>query len=248
MGSLGLANEGGLDPYALLQAFRRKARSLGVAYLKDEVVGIERTGHRVTAVKLASGGRIACGALVDAAGPRAGAVAALAGIELPVRPRKRFVYVFDCREKVDCRELVIDPSGVYFRPEGSHFLGGVSPPADADPDCLDLEVEYALFEEVVWPALARRVPAFAAVKLVRAWAGHYDYNILDQNAVLGPHPEIANFLFANGFSGHGVQQAPAAGRAVAELIAHGRYRTLDLRRFGYERIARNEPLREVAVV
>jgi sarcosine oxidase len=247
-GSLGLEHEGWLDPYALLNAFRRKARALGVAYREDEVVGFERDKNRVGAALLASGERIACGAVVDAAGPRAGMVAELAGIALPVRPRKRFVYVFDCRASLHCNQLVIDPSGVYFRPEGRQFLGGVSPPEDQDPDCLDLDIQYALFEDVVWPALAHRVPAFEELKLLRAWAGHYDYNTLDQNAILGPHPELANFHFATGFSGHGVQQAPAAGRAVAELVAQGRYATLNLARFGYDRVVRNEPIRELNVV
>jgi sarcosine oxidase len=247
-GSLGLEHEGWLDPYGLLNAFRRKARALGATYLHDEAVGFEREGGRVAAVRLASGARLACGAVVDAAGPRAGDVAALAGIALPVRPRKRFVYVFDCRASLHVNQLVIDPSGVYFRPEGMQFIGGVSPPEDQDPDCLDLDGRSELFEETVWPALAHRVPAFEELKLMRAWAGHYEYNTFDQNAVLGPHPEIANFHFANGFSGHGVQQAPAAGRAVAERILHGRYVTLDLARFGYDRILRNQPIRELNVV
>ena len=156
---------------------------------------------------------------MNAAGYHAPEIAAMAGIALPIRPRKRFVYVFDCSEPgVHGAPLTIDPTGVYFRPEGQSFIGGVSPPEDRDPDCLDLEIDYGLFEEVVWPTLAERVPAFEAIKLVRAWAGHYDYNTLDQNAILGPHPEIRNFYFANGFSGHGLQQSPAAGRATAELI------------------------------
>jgi sarcosine oxidase len=247
-GSLGLEHEGWLDPYALLNAFRRKARALGVSWLHDEVVAIEREGARVAAVRLASGTRLACGAVVNAAGPHAGRVAGLAGIELPVRPRKRFVYVFDCRASLSVNQLVIDPSGVYFRPEGAQFIGGVSPPEEEDEDCLDLEVRYELFEERVWPVLAHRVPAFEELKLLRAWAGHYEYNTVDQNAILGAHPEIGNFYFANGFSGHGVQQAPAAGRAIAELIVDGRYRTLDLARFGYDRIVRNDPIRELNVV
>ena len=247
-GTLGLSNEGWIDPYSLLQAFRRKARALGAVYLTDEAVGLERQGSRIEALTLAQGGRIACGNLVDSAGYHAHEVAAMAGIELPIRPRKRFVFVFDCKEPVERAPLLIDPSGVYFRPEGANFIGGVSPPEDQDPDCFDFEIDYRLFEEVVWPTLAERVPAFEAIKLVRAWAGHYDYNTLDQNAILGPHPEIRNFFFANGFSGHGLQQSPAAGRATAELIAHGAYRSIDLTRFGYERVLRGEPIVELDVV
>jgi sarcosine oxidase len=247
-GTLGLANEGWTDPYSLLQAFRRKARSLGVTYLADEVVALRRAGNRIVSATLAGAGEIGCAAVVDAAGARAAEIAAMAGLALPVRPRKRFVYVFDCRDAPTGVPLVIDPSGVYFRPEGSGFIAGVSPPEDGDPDCLDLELDYGLFEEVIWPTLARRVPAFEAIKLTGAWAGHYDYNTLDQNVILGPHPEVANFYFANGYSGHGLQQAPATGRAISELIAYGEMRTLDLRRFSYERVAANAPLRELNVV
>jgi len=143
---------------------------------------------------------------------------------------------------------VIDPSGVYFRPEGRQFIGGVSPPPERDPDCLDLELDEALFYEIVWPTLARRVPLFESIKLTSCWAGHYDYNIVDQNAIVGPHPELRNLFFINGFSGHGLQQAPAAGRAVAELLVHGAFRTLDLARLGYDRFARGELVREANVV
>jgi sarcosine oxidase len=247
-GTLGLSNEGWTDPYGLLQAFRRKARSLGVTYLADTVTGLERAGGRIVAAQLAQGGRIACGTLVDCAGVRAADVAAMAGLALPVRPRKRIVYVFDCREDLGRVPLVIDPSGVWFRPEHDSFIGGVSPPESEDPDCLDFELDYRLFEEVVWPTLAERVPAFEAIKLVRAWAGHYDYNTLDQNAIVGPHPEVRNFLFANGFSGHGLQQSPAVGRAVAELIALGGFRSIDLARFSYERVLANQPIVELNVV
>ncbi len=247
-GTLGLADEGWIDPHSLLQAFRRKARSLGVGYAKDEAVGLTRNGERITSVTLAAGGRVACGSVVNTAGPRAAHVAALAGLDLPVRPRKRFVYVFDCRAEAKAAPLLVDPTGVWFRPEGHGFICGVSPPEDEDPDTLDLELDYRLFEETVWPALAHRVPAFEAIKLVSAWAGTYDYNTLDQNAILGPHPELRNFYLASGFSGHGLQQSPATGRALAELIAYGRYRTLDLSRFSIERVLRNEPLRELNVV
>ncbi len=247
-GSLGLADEGWFDAYALLQAFRRKARSLGVEEVAGEVVEIERDGGRATGVRLADGSEIEADWVVNAAGPRAGAVAAMAGLELPVCPRKRMVFHFDCRTRVES-PLTIDTSGVYFRPEGPNYIAGSSPRGEQpDPDTLDLEVDRSWFEEVIWPAMAHRVPAFEAIRLLDAWAGHYEVNTLDHNAVIGPHPDLHNFLFANGFSGHGLQQAPAAGRALAEWIATGNYETIDVRPLGYERIAANEPYRELNVI
>jgi sarcosine oxidase len=248
-GSLGLSDEGWFDAHALLQAFRRRARALGVEYLAGEVVAVERDGSDVRGVRLADGRRLEAGVVVNAAGPRAAEVAAMAGLELPVRPRKRFVYHFDCRARLGPAPLTINPGGVYFRPEGPAWIGGFSPRAgDADPDTLDLEVDRAPFEAVVWPELARRVPAFESLRLLDAWAGHYEVNTLDHNAIIGPHPDLPGFLFANGFSGHGLQQAPAVGRGLAEWIVAGRYETLDLTPLGYARIARNEPIRELNVV
>jgi FAD-dependent oxidoreductase domain-containing protein 1 len=244
----GPKNEGWIDPAALLHGFRRKARALGAAFLADEVVGIAHQRGRVAGVTLRGGGTLGCGALVNAAGPHAGALARLADIELPVRPRKRTTFVFDCREALPPLPLTIDVTGVAVRPEGRQYIAIVSPPPGRDPDSDDLEPDHAMFEDEIWPALAARIPAFAAVKVTGAWAGHYDYNTFDQNAILGPHPQLANFLFCNGFSGHGIQQSPAAGRAVAELIAHGRYRTLDLSALAYARIAAGRPIKEINVV
>ncbi len=247
-GSLGLKNEGWIDPYALLQAFRRKARSLGAEYIHDEVVAVERNGPRIASVTLKSGGRLGCGVAVNSSGTHAHLVAAMAGLDIPIRPRKRFIYVFDCREPPEKAPLTIDATGVFFRPEGVGFVCGVSPPESEDPDCLDFELDYSLYENVVWPALAERVPAFAAIKLTRAWACQYDYNTLDQNVIIGPHADCENFLLANGFSGHGLQQSPAAGRALAEIIVHGGFRSIDLARFGFARVRRNEPLKESNIV
>ena len=248
-GAFGRSGEGWFDAHSLLQLLRRGARERGAVYLHGEATGIERRRNHVDAATLADGRRIACGTLVNAAGPQAGDVAAFARLRLPVEPRKRCVFVVACRTDIAGMPLLVDTSGVWARPEGSSFICGVSPPAEADARADgDFEVDYGLFEEIVWPALARRVPAMEALKLVRGWAGHYDYNALDQNAVIGPHPQAPNFIFANGFSGHGLQQAPAAGRAVAELIVHGRFTSLDLTRFGYERIAAGRPLREANVI
>lgn len=247
-GAFGETGEGWIDPYSLMQAFRRKAIDLGAGFLQDEVVGLERDGGRIAAVRLASGDRIAAGHVVNAAGPRCALVAEMVGIDIPVRPRKRLVYTFHCREEVPDCPLTIDPTGVYVRPESGNFICGVSPSADNDPDCLDLEITYDLFDEVVWPTLAHRIPAFEAIKPGQAWAGHYAYNTVDQNAILGPHPEISNFHLANGFSGHGLQQSPAVGRAIAELISFGAYRSLDLSRFDFARFAEGRPVHEINVV
>jgi FAD-dependent oxidoreductase domain-containing protein 1 len=247
-GSLGLADEGWFDAYALLQAFRRKARSLGAEELAGEVVEIERDGGCATGVRLADGRRITADWVVNAAGPRAAGIAAMAGLQLPVSPRKRMVFHFDCRTRV-ASPLTIDTSGVYFRPEGPNYIAGSSPHGEQpDPDTFDLEVDRSWFEEVVWPAIAHRVPAFEAIRLLDAWAGHYEVNTLDHNAVIGPHPDLPNFLVTNGFSGHGLQHAPAAGRALAEWIATGDYETIDMRPLGYERIAANQPYRELNVI
>ncbi len=248
-GCLGLSMEGWFDPFALLQAFRRKARSLGAEYREDRVTGIAVEGGRASGLTLASGDRLSADWVVDAAGPRAREVAALAGLELPVFPRKRQVFVFDCRAELPGMPLVIDPSGLYVRPEGSGFICGIAPrEGEPDPDTLDLEVDWTPFEEVIWPRLAHRVPAFEAIKPTGAWAGHYSVSTLDHNAILGPHPELPNFLFANGFSGHGLQQSPAVGRGLMEWIVHGGWRSLDLSRFGYERIRRGDPIVERNVV
>jgi len=248
-GSLGLADEGWFDAYALLQGFRRRARSLGVEGRVGEVVALDRDGDRISGVRLADGGRIGADWVINASGPRASRVADMAGVDLPVRSRKRIVYHVEAPISLGAAPLTVDPSGVYFRPEGSTYITGFSPREnEVDPDTDDLGADRAPFETFVWPTLARRVPAFDRLRLLDAWAGHYEVNTLDQNAIVGPHPVITNLLFANGFSGHGLQQAPAVGRGLAEWIATGHYETLDLTPLGFARIDRNEPLRELNIV
>src|SRR5690606_36784665 len=146
--------------------------------------------------------------------------------------------------------LLVDPSGVYVRPVGSVYLTGGAEDGEneAAADPADFDPEWDLFEVTIWPALATRIRAFEAIKMTRAWAGHCDYNALDQNAVIGPHPEVENFVFANGFSGLGLQQVPAVGKALAERIFHRGYRTIDCSAFGYERIAEGRAFRELNVI
>ena len=251
LGCFGRSGEGWLDPYSLMGLFRKAAAGKGVDIIQGEVASVKKQGERASSLTLADGTEIACGTLVNAGGTGAGALARMAGIELPVGPRKRYVYVLDCpgaSEALHKAPLTVDISGIYFRPEGQQFICGLSPEETDEPSEMDWDVDYTWFEERIWETLAARIPAFEAIKVVNAWVGHYDYNALDQNAVIGPHPQISNFLFANGFSGHGLQQGPGAGNAIAELIVHGRYRTIDLARFGFERIARNAPLFERNVI
>ena len=249
-GAFGRSGEGWFDAHAMLMLFRKALRHKDIDFLSHSVTGIQRSGNRVLGVSLDNGENLEAGTIVNAAGPSAGKVAALAGLSLPVEPRKRSVFVFEARDKFADMPLMVDPSGIYVRPEGSVYITGGAESEDgeepADPS--DFEPDWPLFEETIWPVLATRVPAFEAIKATRAWAGHYDYNTLDQNAVIGPHPEVGNFIFANGFSGHGLQQAPAVGKALAELLLHGAYRTIDCSAFGYERIAEGRPFRELNVI
>jgi FAD-dependent oxidoreductase domain-containing protein 1 len=247
-GCWGQSGEGWFDGYGLMQALRRKAGALGVEFLSAEVSAIERNAGRVTGVRLADGTVRPGGTVVVTAGTSTPRLIADLGITLPVQARKRFVFSFSCREPLPRFPLLIDPTGVYARPEGEVYISGTSPPADEDPEAVDFEVDHRFFEERIWPALAARVPAFERIKPGRAWAGHYDLNLFDANAIVGALPAYPNLLIATGFSGHGLQQAPAVGRGLAELIMHGRYTTLDLSALGYGRVAAGRPIVERNVV
>ncbi|WP_068306134.1 FAD-binding oxidoreductase [Pararhodobacter sp. CCB-MM2] len=256
LASYGRSGEGWFSNTGLMNGFKAKARELGVTYVTDEVVAIGREGARVTSVTLKSGAVIAAGTLVNASGPRAALTARMAGLDVPVEPRKRTLFVFDCantpegsaRVNQGRLPLMIDPSGTFCRPEGRYFLSGCPPVEDPAADWDDFEPRWEEFEDIIWPALAERSPQFEAIKVVNQWAGHYDFNVLDHNLIVGRHPEVTNFVYANGFSGHGLQQGPAAGRGVAELITYGSFRSLDLSEVGYERIVAGRPFLEKAVI
>lgn len=249
-GGFGEHGEGWFDAHRYLSILRSALSRMNVTFLRDRVTGLKIDHGRLAKVTLEAGGSFECGQFVNAAGPGAGAVAKLAGIELPVAPRKRTVFVFSCRTSLPDMPLTVDPAGVYVRPEGARYISGWGPPEEADSiaEADDFEPNYAEFDDVIWPTLAARIPAFEAIRFERAWAGHYDFNALDQNAVIGPHPEIGNFHFINGFSGHGLQQAPAAGRAVAEKIVFGEYRSIDCTAFSYQRIIEKRPFRELSII
>ncbi|MBL4917568.1 NAD(P)/FAD-dependent oxidoreductase [Szabonella alba] len=250
LGSLNTRDEGYFDGITVFDWFRRKAREGGVEYVANEVVAINRAGGVVNSVALATGEVISCGQVVNAAGTRGGAVAAMAGLSIPVAPRKRFTWIISTATPL-ARDLplTVDPSGVHMRQDGksTYMIGGhADHDPDVDPD--DFDMDHAIWMDKIWPAIATRIPAFEAVRVLREWVGHYDYNRFDRNAITGPHPELPNFIFLNGFSGHGLQQSPAMGRAVAEWLVHGGYRSLDMTPFHIDRLIAGRPYVERAII
>ncbi|SIS64473.1 Glycine/D-amino acid oxidase [Gemmobacter megaterium] len=248
-GSYGPRDEGWFDNMGLLGGFRQAARRQGVEFLHDEAIGLEMAGSRITAVKLASGKVLACGAVINAAGTRGAQVMEWAGAPIPVEPRKRTVFVIDApNARHPTAPLIIDHLGYYMRPEHEGWICATVPDGDAACDVEDFEPEAHLFEDVIWPMLYQRSEGFDACKVQRLWVGHYDYNTLDQNAIVGRDPRRDNLYVLNGFSGHGLQQAPAIGRGMAELVVHGAYRALDLSELGVERVLDGRPFLERAIV
>lgn len=280
MGCHGLEGEGWFDPWSLLQAFKKKAYSMGVNYLNAEAVGFEfQEFPEILAEGIDPGSyealekvviktdkgelrTIKFAIAVIAAGAQSGEVARMArigtgkgllSIPLPVEPRKRFVFCYHCPDGPGLNTpLTIDPSGTYFRREGlfGNFIGGRSPSEDQEPpiDTGLEEVDHCYFNSDVWPFLAKRVPAFEKLKVKSGWAGYYDHNYFDENGIIGPHPYYHNLYLACGFSGHGLQQAPAVGRAVMEMILDGGFTTIDLSRMSFDRIITRDQLLEHNIV
>ncbi len=252
LGSINLVDEGLWDATAVFDWWRRSARERGVEFAAGEVVSMARNASstKVESVTLATGQTIACGQVLNASGPRAARTAAMAGIDIPVEPRKRYSWIFKADRPLD-RDLplTIDPSGVHVRENGGGTYqcgahAGIDPAVEPD----DFTFDHDLWENHVWPVLATRIPQFEAIKVTSEWAGHYAMNTFDHNAIMGPHPDVTNFHFLNGFSGHGLQQSPAMGRGTAEWLVHGEYRSLDMTSFHYDRIVANEPIIERAVI
>lgn len=251
LGSHNLLDEGYFDGNSLFDWWKRKAKENGAEYVTNEVTAMTRNkaGRQVESVILKSGDVVNCGIVVNASGPRAILTARMAGIEIPVEPRKRYTYIFDAQHPLD-RDLplTINPCGVHMRSDGIYYLAGCPPDDDPAVDYDDFQEDFSIWEEKVWPAIAARIPQFETIKLINSWVGHYAYNTFDQNAILGPHDQVENFIFVNGFSGHGFQQSPAMGRGTAEFIVYGEYRTLDLSPFNYDRIIQNKTFIENAVI
>ena len=252
LGSINTVDEGFWDGTAVFDWWRRQSKERGVDYIANEVVAISSNaqGSKIDSISLKSGEVISCGKVVNASGPRAARTAKMAGVTVPIAPRKRYSWIFSAETPLEQDlPLTIDPSGVHVRENGggTYQCGGHS---EIDPDVAydDFVMDQEIWQDHIWPILATRIPQFEAIKVQSEWAGHYAYNHFDHNAVMGPHPEIINFYFLNGFSGHGLQQSPAMGRGTAEMLIYGHYKSLDMTPFHYDRIINNVPLIEKAVI
>ena len=249
LASFGAKDEGWFDNMSLLGGFRRAAQHQGVRFLRDRVVDLGGANGQVATVTLENGGMVSTEAIINAAGTSASDFLRMLGEEYPVEPRKRTVFMVDAPNAIHPdAPLLVCHSGFYLRPEHNHWICAIVPKDDRVAEKDDFEPDLHLFEESLWPKLYERAPGFDAVKVLSAWAGHYAYNTLDQNAIIGRHPNWHNLFLMNGFSGHGLQQAPAVGRGIAELLLYGAYQTLDLSDLGVERILEGKPFLEEAIV
>lgn len=239
--------DGWCDPNAMLQGYRRKAKAHGAVFVEDRVAAFEAADGAVRRARLEATEPIEADSFVLAAGAWSAPLGETAGMRLPIAPMRRFDHYFATRTPIEPLPFVKDLARLAFRPEGDGYVGSV---VHTDvPRGFDQSVDHGYFEREVWPALARRFPAFEATKCHRSWAGLYEQCDLDGNPVIGNWPErLPNLYVIAGFSGHGLMHAPAAGRGIAELIVHGEYRTLDLARLGYARVLRNEPYAETGIV
>ena len=242
------SGEGWFDAWSLMSLVRKAARARGVDYVKGHVEGIGISNGRARSVRLSDGSDLSADWVVNAAGANSAAVVRDLGIALPVSPRKRTVFSIRAPLERAGFPMLFDTSGAWIRPEGEGFICGIAPEEADDHDATgDFEPDHDLLESTLWPALAHRIPALEELRVERAWAGHYEVNALDHNGIIGPHDEVANLVFATGFSGHGVMHSPATGRGVAEMLVHGQYQSIDLSPLGYHRIRTGTPLHETVV-
>jgi FAD-dependent oxidoreductase domain-containing protein 1 len=240
-------DDGWLDPHSVLMGFRNKARSLGAQFLADEVVGLARQGNTVTTARLASGRRVEASHFVNAAGAWAKDVCAMVDVNAPIEPLRRFEHYFKCQDPIEPLPYLKDTHRLAFRPEGTGYSGGI--PTLQEPRGYNFDVDHAYFEKVVWPALAHRFPQFERTRCISTMPGLYDQNEFDGNVIIGPGADgLANFHMLAGFSGHGLMHVPGCGRAMAELILTDSYQTIDLTRFGWQRLIDGAPLRERGII
>lgn len=245
-GGLYCHEDGYLDPYSVMQGYARKAKSLGANYVYEEVKTITTNKGKVTGIQTIDGQNFNAPIVINCAGPWAPKLSEKINLPIPVVPLKRQIIQFDTEQPLEKQlPLTIDPSGVYFRHEGESIISGYS---EQVKPSIEFTWRRSFFEETLWPVLAHRVKNFERAKVSSGWAGIYSHNTIDQNAIIGGHPNMSGYYLACGFSGHGMQQAPAVGKGLAELIMYGKYKTIDLHPLRFERFAQNDLVIEEAIV
>lgn len=237
---------GYMDPYSVMQWYAKKARQLGAEFIFEAVKEISTDGiGSVTGVKLVSGETYRAPIVINACGAWSGEISKTIGLEIPVVPLRRQIFCLDVAVPFEKPlPLTVDPTGVYFRHEGEKIITGL---ANDVPCGFEFHWEESLFRETIWPILSDRCANFESLKLERGWAGLYDHNFIDHNGIVGQHPELNGYFVATGFSGHGLQQAPAVGKGMSELLRLGRYETIELSPLSIERFAQNKLIYESAV-
>ncbi|EZH65952.1 FAD-dependent oxidoreductase [Bacillaceae bacterium JMAK1] len=244
-GGIYCSESGYLDPYSVMQGYIKNAKRLGVEYVYDEVAELVLDDVFQNGVKMTNGDTYYAPIVINSAGAWASQLSQQAGFPLPVVSLPRRVFQFDTEVPLqNPLPLTMDPTGVYFRHEGKHFISGYA--EDYVPS-MDFSWKRQDFIENIWPIIGHRVGPFEQLKLQSGWTGLYDHNTEDHNAIIGEHPEAKGYYVAFGFSGHGMQQAPAVGRGLTELIMKGYYDTLDLSPLRVERFKEKELVIEDAI-
>lgn len=244
-GGLYCSESGYLDPYSVMLGYVKYAKKLGAEYIYDEVDSLITETGKVKGIKLADGREYHAPIVVNCAGAWASILGDKAGLPLPVVPLPRQIFQFDIKEPLkNYLPLTMDPTGVYFRHEGEKFISGYA--EEIEPG-INFKWRRSAFEEHIWPVLANRIKNFEHAKIERGWSGLYDFNTEDHNAILGEYPTMKGYYVAFGFSGHGMQQAPAVGKCLSELIRTGNYETLDLSPLRVERFAEKDLIIEDAI-
>jgi glycine/D-amino acid oxidase-like deaminating enzyme len=232
--------DGQIDPNAALMGYRRAAEGLGIAYVKDRVVGLDLAGSRVVAARLESGGTLPVGIAINAANCWAADVCAMVGVRVPIEPMRRQQFHFLTQDPVEPFPAMRHLDGLAVRRHAGVCLSGHT--NLDEPGGFNWELQHEVFETALWPRLAEQCPAFETIRPRGGWVGHYDMNRLDGNPVIDWIDTVPNLLLCAGFSGHGLQHAPAVGRAVQEMILHGGFRTLDLSVFSWRRVIDGRPI------
>ena len=239
--------DGYCDPHGVAMGYLSRARDLGVSlHCSSPVTAIHRSGRRVSSVTTPQGS-FDCDLIVNAAGPWAGAVASQAGLDVPVLPYRRSVYMTEPFAGLpDGMPFTFDiASGFYLRKEGQGILLGLTNPNEPTSERID--VDWTWLDTVLETGMSR-FPRLEDARLAakKCWAGLYEITP-DHLPILGRHPDLPNYVDASGFSGHGVMHSPATGLLITEEIVDGRARTIDIDALRITRFASQSGVHETNI-